>query len=487
MRLFTRKRSSQVAEVPCPRCKVSVPANSDVCNVCGWDMSDQYQARDHLPRSRRTARPREVGWRRPWQAARARAMLYRCPCSAVSWRSTRACSSPRRWHWRSPRRRSRRTCRSPKPIVLAGGIVVVIAVNLLLLRRVFGPLEQLTTMMRRIDPHAPGRRLKLDARGCEVADLSHAFNAMLDRLEDERRSSSRRALTAQENERMPARPRAARRGRPDAHRRRAAARGPQTRRAAPSCSHAIEELQEAARAGVEDVREIARGLRPAGARRVRAAQRARSRWPRRSPTAPACASGRGSRRSSRRSRPSSTSRSTASPRRASPTSRAMPGRNVTLELERATTARSTLRVRDDGRGITDREAAGPQHGPRRHARARPARRRDAQVAPRRAAARKSGSTSPARAVVSIPLRTRILIADDHQVVRRGLSMVLDTAPDLDVVAEAADGVEAVDARSSDDIDLADPRRQHAAPHRAAGRPRAGPPAPGAARADAVDA
>jgi len=56
--------------------------------------------------------------------------------------------------------------------------------------------------------------------------------------------------------------------------------------------------------------------------------------------------------------------------------------------------------------------------------------------------------------VSVPLRTRILIADDHQVVRRGLSMVLDTAPDLHVVAEASDGVEAVRRALQDDIDLA---------------------------------
>ena len=30
--------------------------------------------------------------------------------------------------------------------------------------------------------------------------------------------------------------------------------------------------------------------------------------------------------------------------------------------------------------------------------------------------------------MSVPLRTRVLVADDHQVVRRGLSMVLDAAP-----------------------------------------------------------
>ena len=32
--------------------------------------------------------------------------------------------------------------------------------------------------------------------------------------------------------------------------------------------------------------------------------------------------------------------------------------------------------------------------------------------------------------MSVPLRTRILVADDHTVVRRGLRMVLDAAPDL---------------------------------------------------------
>jgi len=38
---------------------------------------------------------------------------------------------------------------------------------------------------------------------------------------------------------------------------------------------------------------------------------------------------------------------------------------------------------------------------------------------------------------------RVLIADDQDLVRAGLRMVLDAAPDLEVVAEAADGVDAV--------------------------------------------
>jgi DNA-binding NarL/FixJ family response regulator len=56
--------------------------------------------------------------------------------------------------------------------------------------------------------------------------------------------------------------------------------------------------------------------------------------------------------------------------------------------------------------------------------------------------------------VSVPLRTRILLADDHTVVRRGLRMVLDAAPDLEVVAEAEDGIKAVERGLREDIDLA---------------------------------
>jgi DNA-binding NarL/FixJ family response regulator len=50
--------------------------------------------------------------------------------------------------------------------------------------------------------------------------------------------------------------------------------------------------------------------------------------------------------------------------------------------------------------------------------------------------------------------TRILLADDHVVVRRGLRLVLESEPDLRVVAEAGDGVEAVRRAVKDDVDLA---------------------------------
>jgi DNA-binding NarL/FixJ family response regulator len=53
-----------------------------------------------------------------------------------------------------------------------------------------------------------------------------------------------------------------------------------------------------------------------------------------------------------------------------------------------------------------------------------------------------------------PLKARVLLADDHAVVRHGLRLVLDAQPDLEVVAEAGDGIEAVQAVLAHDVDLA---------------------------------
>jgi len=52
------------------------------------------------------------------------------------------------------------------------------------------------------------------------------------------------------------------------------------------------------------------------------------------------------------------------------------------------------------------------------------------------------------------LTTRILLADDHALVRRGLRLILDAHPDLEVVAEASDGAEAVRLALENHIDLA---------------------------------
>jgi DNA-binding NarL/FixJ family response regulator len=56
--------------------------------------------------------------------------------------------------------------------------------------------------------------------------------------------------------------------------------------------------------------------------------------------------------------------------------------------------------------------------------------------------------------MTIPLVTRILVADDHPIVRSGLKTVLDAQPDLEVVAEASDGAEAVRKALSSDVHLA---------------------------------
>jgi DNA-binding NarL/FixJ family response regulator len=56
--------------------------------------------------------------------------------------------------------------------------------------------------------------------------------------------------------------------------------------------------------------------------------------------------------------------------------------------------------------------------------------------------------------MSVRTTIRVLLADDHTVVRRGLRFVLDAEPDLEVVAEAGDGAEAVEKALSDDVDLA---------------------------------
>jgi DNA-binding NarL/FixJ family response regulator len=56
--------------------------------------------------------------------------------------------------------------------------------------------------------------------------------------------------------------------------------------------------------------------------------------------------------------------------------------------------------------------------------------------------------------VSVPLKTRVLLADDHEVVRDGLRMVLDSVADIEVVVEAGDGAEAVDRAIAENVDLA---------------------------------
>ncbi len=53
-----------------------------------------------------------------------------------------------------------------------------------------------------------------------------------------------------------------------------------------------------------------------------------------------------------------------------------------------------------------------------------------------------------------PLKTRILLADDHALVRRGLRLVLEAEPDMEVVGEVGDGAAAVQLALDTPADLA---------------------------------
>jgi two-component system, NarL family, sensor histidine kinase UhpB len=146
-------------------------------------------------------------------------------------------------------------------VVLAAGVALVLVFNFVLVRRTLGPLRRLTTLMHRVDLLRPGRRIAAEGGGSEVIELTEAFNAMLDRLEDERRESGRRALQAQEQER----------------RRIALELHDEVgqlltgvvlgldglRRQVPrEVGERVEEMQDMVRGGAEHVREIARGLLP---------------------------------------------------------------------------------------------------------------------------------------------------------------------------------------------------------------------------------
>lgn len=86
--------------------------------------------------------------------------------------------------------------------IFSGSLVTMLAINLLLLRHALGPLRELTSFARRIDPLEPGLRLQVAGGDSEATELADAFNEMLDRLEAERRDSVGRALAAQEGERL---------------------------------------------------------------------------------------------------------------------------------------------------------------------------------------------------------------------------------------------------------------------------------------------
>ena len=83
---------------------------------------------------------------------------------------------------------------------LTGGLAALLVANFVLLRVSLRPLSELTLLMRRIDLLQPGERLAVSAVE-ELDVLLQTFNEMLERLERERRTSSRRTLDREEGER----------------------------------------------------------------------------------------------------------------------------------------------------------------------------------------------------------------------------------------------------------------------------------------------
>jgi two-component system, NarL family, sensor histidine kinase UhpB len=80
------------------------------------------------------------------------------------------------------------------------GLICMLAANALLLRLSLAPLRRLTEVMRTVDVLRPGVRLQASG-STEIAEVITAFNSTLERLERERRDSTRRVITAQEAER----------------------------------------------------------------------------------------------------------------------------------------------------------------------------------------------------------------------------------------------------------------------------------------------
>jgi two-component system, NarL family, sensor histidine kinase UhpB len=145
-------------------------------------------------------------------------------------------------------------------IVLTLGLIAILLVNLLLVRRSFAPLERLTRLMRSVDLLRPGQRV--DVTGPEeVRELGAVFNEMLARLERERHQSGWDALKAQEEERK----RVAQELHDEIGQALTAVMlqiGRLAKKAPPDLSDELHEALETTRASLDDVRRIAKQLRP---------------------------------------------------------------------------------------------------------------------------------------------------------------------------------------------------------------------------------
>jgi two-component system, NarL family, sensor histidine kinase UhpB len=146
-------------------------------------------------------------------------------------------------------------------VVLVAALVATLALNLLLLSRALRPLEQLTRMTRRVDASRPGQRVEIIGPRSEATELAESFNEMLERLECERRESTRRVLDAQEAERR----RVAQELHDEVGQTLTAVLLQLSRTARhvpPELAAEVAESQETVRQSLEEVRRISRELRP---------------------------------------------------------------------------------------------------------------------------------------------------------------------------------------------------------------------------------
>jgi two-component system sensor histidine kinase UhpB len=145
-------------------------------------------------------------------------------------------------------------------IVLAVGLIAILIVNLLLVRRSFAPLERLTRLMRSVDLLRPGQRVDVTGPQ-EVRELGAVFNEMLERLERERHVSGWDALKTQETERK----RVAQELHDEVGQALTAVMlqiGRLAKKAPSDLGDELSEALETTRSSLEDVRRIAKQLRP---------------------------------------------------------------------------------------------------------------------------------------------------------------------------------------------------------------------------------
>jgi two-component system sensor histidine kinase UhpB len=150
---------------------------------------------------------------------------------------------------------------SDDAIILAVTLLVMLVANTLLLRGALAPLTRLPALLRRVDPLQSGERLQVPSAPSEAAELAQAYNQMLDQLESERLQSTRRALSAQEGERL--------RVAQELHDEVGQALtgillglSRVSREAPPELAVPLKQMLETTRSSIDDVRRIAQRLRP---------------------------------------------------------------------------------------------------------------------------------------------------------------------------------------------------------------------------------